>query len=732
MFVQVMCRRLLAVVASTALIVVLVSSASASKAGPSKFPLSSALNAAADVPNEQEEMVSSLIVKPKAEAGAKLASALQAANASGLSTAANVPLTVLRPMSGDAYVIKLDQPMPLSEARAIAARLMYNDPSLEYAEPDQMMHPLATPTDPGYVNQWHYFAPDGANKGGTNLPLVWDFNKGSTSVVAAVLDTGYRQHVDFATFLPGYDFLSDVPGANDGDGRDADARDPGDWVAAGECGLGSPAHNSSWHGTHVAGTIAALMNNGIGGTGVAPNVKLLPVRVLSKCGGSISDIVDGMRWAAGLTVTGVPSNPNPAKVLNMSLGGSGACSPPFQSAVNDVVNAGKVIVAATGNDGAAAVGQPANCTGAIAVTAHAIDGDNANYANVGPVTAISGPGGGCGTLASGCVPFSTPNGLGVYSTLNSGTTVPAQDNYAVYQGTSMATPHVAGVAALMFSVKSTLTPANIKSFLQSSARPHPAGTFCTSSFGTGLCGAGLLDARAALATIPGAPPTVTLTNPSQVVAPNTTVSLSGTATADSGRSIGSYAWTQATGSSVGTITNANQANASFTAPATGTFSFRLTATDSGGLTGTATATVRVNSPPVLTPVAAQTVPAGSTLNFTVGATDVDGDSLIFVSVSLPTGATLSAAGAFSWPNAGPEGNYTLTYFARDNVAANSSQGTVNISVTAPGASPPPAPSSGGGGCTLSRTGNVDSLLPALFLLTFGLLAWRWKQSRSPR
>ncbi len=718
MILKILCRTLPALTATTVLITAIVSSAFASKAGPPKLPLGSALSSAASAPNEEEEMVSSLIVKPHAETGAKLASALQAFDAGGLSKTASVPLTVFRPMSGEAYVVKLDQPVTLSEARVIAARLMYNDPSIEFAEPDIMMHPFTTtPTDPAYTNQWHYFVPNGTtNKGGANLPNVWDFNKGSSSINVAVIDTGYRQHVDLGLVLQGYDFITSTTISNDGNGRDADALDPGDWVAAGECGLGSPASNSSWHGTHVAGTIAALMNNGQGGTGIAPNVKILPVRVLGKCGGVTSDIIDGMRWAAGLPVNGVPTNPNPAKVLNMSLGAAGPCSPAQQNAVTDIVSAGKVIVAATGNAGTASVANPANCTGVIAVTAHAINGDNAHYADVGTQTAISAPGGGCGTLASGCSDGSATGPM-VYSTLNNGQFGPVADSYAFYQGTSMATPHVAGVAALMLSVKPTLTPANIRSFLQSSVRLHPAGTFCQSTNGTGKCGAGLLDAQAALNAIPASPPTVTVTNPSQVVAPNTTVSLSGTATADSGRTIGSYAWTQLTGTSVGTITNSSTANATFTAPATGTHSFQLTATDNGGLTGTATATVRVNSPPVLTPVAAQTVTVGNALNFSVTATDVDGDIPIFVSVSLPNGATLSATGTFSWPNATPLGNYTLTYFARDN-DANSTQGTVNISVV----NPPPL--KGGGGCTLGRTGGVDVLLPALLFVSVALLMRR--------
>lgn len=657
-----------------------------------------------------EEMVSRLIVKPRALAGAKLADSLQAFDASGLSRTANMPMTVFRPMSNGAHVIKLDQPVTLSEARVIAERLMRNDSSVEFAEPDRIMYPTAvTPADPDYATlQWHYFAPAGANLGGANLPNAWAVTQGSDTINVAVIDTGYRPHVDLGTaVLPGYDFITNPTTANDGDGRDADAQDPGDWVALNECGAGSPASDSSWHGTHVAGTIAAAMNNGIGGTGVAPNIRILPVRVLGKCGGLTSDIADGMRWAAGLAVSGAPANPNPAQVLNMSLGAAGACSLTFQSAVNDVVNAGKVIVAAAGND-SSSVSSPANCTDVIAVTAHAIDGDNAWYANVGTVVAISAPGGGCGFLthSATCTDFSSANGLGVYSLMNTGTTIPGADSYSAERGTSMAAPHVAGVVALMLSVK-TLTPANIKSYLQSSARAHPAGTYCTTT--TGVCGSGLLDAAGALNAIPAAPPTVVLTSPSQVVAPNAVISLAGSATAESPRVINTYSWTQLTGAAV-IINNANTASATFTAPATGTYSFRLTATDNTSRSGTADATVRVNSAPVPAAVAPQTVVVGSALNFTVSATDVDGDTPIFHSVSLPAGATLSAQGAFSWPSATPLGSYTMTYYASDN-DTNSANVTVDITVVSP------ASSGGGGGCSLSLNPETpDPALPVMMVV----------------
>jgi hypothetical protein len=195
---------------------------------------------------------------------------------------------------------------------------------------------------------------------------------------------------------------------------------------------------------------------------------------------------------------------------------------------------------------------------------------------------------------------------------------------------------------------------------------------------------------------------VVLTTPSQVVAPNTTISLVGSATAEAPRIIKTYRWTQVTGAAVGVINNAGAASATFTSPATGTYSFMLTATDTTLRTGTATATVRVNSPPVLTAVAAQTVTVGNALTFAVGATDVDGDTPIFHSVSLPAGATLSAQGAFSWPGATPTGSYTMTYYASDPDAADSAQGTVNITVAAVPVSN--SSGGGGGGCSISPEG----------------------------
>lgn len=694
--------------------------------------------AQADSP--QEEMVTRLIIKPRQQRGMGLMHSLQIQDATSLSKVAIMPLTVVRPMSGGAHVVKLDKAVSLSAARVIAARLM-RDPSVELAEPDRVMHALTTtPTDPSYATlQWHYFTPSGANKGGANLPPAWNLTTGDAAITVAVLDTGYRPHEDLGLMLGptqhGYDFISDSFQANDGDGRDDDARDPGDWVTLADIAAqpdrcaGQQRKDSSWHGTHVIGTIAALMSTDIpttgkGGTGVAPGVKILPLRVLGKCGGSMFDIIDAMRWAAGLPVPGAPHNNNPAKLLNLSLGGTGACSQSMQDAVNEIVAAGAVIVAASGNSGenksASLVGTPANCRGVIAVTSHAIDGDNAFYSDIGPEVTLSAPGGGCGTITRRqftCNTLVSSNGLGVFSTLNNGTTSPNVDSYAAYQGTSMAAPHVSGVVALMLSINNSLTPAQVKSYLQSSARPHPAGTTCTLATYTGKCGAGLLDAQLALSAVTAAAPTASVTSPA-VVAPGSTVTLDGSGMAGSGWSISAYAWTQVFGAPV-SLSGSNTVSAKFTAPDSGIYTFRLTVTDNGGQTGFVySSPVRVNSPPVLGAVADQSGLVGSTISFNVTATDADGDTPVFQPVSLPSGASLSPSGAFTWPNAGPAGTYELTYYARDN-DANSAQGSVKITINAPQqnlVSPISSSSSGGGG-----GGSFDeSALLGLALLAAGL------------
>ena len=386
-------------------------------------------------------------------------------------------------------VIKLKRMERISELQTIISELQA-DPEVEYAEPDLIMQPLLVPNDSQYNQQWHYFEP----AGGLNLEPAWDMTTSDSGVVVAVIDSGIRPHVDFGNrILPGYDFISDAFISNDGNGRDADPSDTGDATTAGECGNDQPTSNqsSSWHGTHVAGTIAAGGNNGFGVAGVAWNASILPLRALGKCGGYTSDIADAMRWAAGLTVAGIADNPNPAQVLNMSLGGASACSNTYQQAINAVRATGATIVVAAGNSNTDAAGfTPASCDGVVSVAATDRNGGRSYYSNFGNSVDIAAPGGEL---------YSNSQTGGVLSTYNSGQTAPGGDSYGYLQGTSMAAPHVAGLLALMYSVAGDLTPDEAEAALIASARAFPAtgNDACTAA----TCGAGIADAEAAVLAV---------------------------------------------------------------------------------------------------------------------------------------------------------------------------------------------------------------------------------------
>ena len=381
-------------------------------------------------------------------------------------------MRALHSTSTGANVVHLGKKMSVAEVEALAKDLVARDPDVEYAEPDRMMVKMLTPNDTRYPEQWHYFE----STGGLRANTAWDLSTG-VGVNVAVIDTGYRPHADLSgQFVGGYDFITDTAIAADGNGRDSDAQDNGDSVVAGQCGAGEPASGSSWHGTHVAGTIAARTGNGAGVAGVAYGSKIVPVRVLGKCGGYTSDIADAIIWSAGGAVAGVPANANPARVINMSLGGGGACDVTTQNAINSARSRGAVVVVAAGNENQnASNSNPANCAGVVTVAATNRSGGRAYYSNYGTVVDVAAPGGDT-SVAGG----------GILSTLNTGTTTPGADNYAFYQGTSMATPHVAGVVALMLAKTPSLTVDQVESTLKSTSRAFPAA--CSG------CGSGIVDA----------------------------------------------------------------------------------------------------------------------------------------------------------------------------------------------------------------------------------------------
>jgi serine protease len=359
------------------------------------------------------------------------------------------------------------------------------DPQVAYVVPDRLNKPMATtPNDTNYGKQWDLFE----STAGMRVPGAWDVSTGS-GVTVAVIDTGYVTHSDLAAnIVAGYDFISDTSVSNDGNGRDSNPADTGDWTTDGQCSSDWTAQSSSWHGTHVAGTIAAVTNNSKGVAGIAYGAKVSPVRALGKCGGYDSDIIDAITWASGGTVSGVPANTNVAKVINMSLGGGGACSSATQSAINGAVSRGTTVVVAAGNENQnAANSNPANCNNVITVAATDRAGNRANYSNYGSVVDIAAPGGEM---------TATSSTDGILSTLNSGTQGPSTENYDYYQGTSMATPHIAGLVALMKSANPSLTPAQIESAIKTNSRALP-GT-CS-----GGCGAGLADAAKTVQAVSG-------------------------------------------------------------------------------------------------------------------------------------------------------------------------------------------------------------------------------------
>jgi serine protease len=444
--------------------------------------------AAGTEPGDSGGFTNRIIVKYRAAAPSVAAAATQVRGTDLSAARFGVQLNRLHSTALGSQVLQVDRRMSLSEATKLAQDIASSDPNVEYAEPDRMMQKLLTPNDTRYNEQWHYFEATA----GINAPAAWDKATG-TGVVVGIVDTGYRPHADLSgQILQGYDFISDTFVSNDGDGRDSDASDPGDAINAGECGGGQPTQfeASSWHGTHVAGTIAAKTNNALGVAGIAFNAKIVPARVLGKCGGYTSDIADAIVWESGGSVSGVPANANPVKVINISLGGSGACDTTTQSAINSARSRGTSVIVAAGNSNANAANfSPANCSGVVTVASVNRSGGRSYFSNFGASVEVAAPGG----------DMRTSDSNGILSTLNDGTTSPGADSYAFYQGTSMATPHVVGVVALMLSVKPTLTPDQVLSILQSTARPFPAT--CSQ------CGSGIVDALAAVnAAIGGTTP----------------------------------------------------------------------------------------------------------------------------------------------------------------------------------------------------------------------------------
>ncbi len=569
------------------------------------------------------------------------AAAMAQGRANTLAAHAGVALAAGAVISAHSHVVMADG----MDAATLMARLR-SHPDVASVSVDGRRRALVLPTDPLFlsgpavnlatqtggpvVGQWYLRAPAGEVMSSVNATAAWDRVLGSASVVVAVLDTGVvGSHLDLAgVLLPGYDMVHDATTANDGDGADADATDPGDWITAAEnasgpfkdCGVA----DSSWHGTQVASVIAASANNGQGMAGTAFGVRILPVRVLGKCGGFDSDIQAGLRWAAGLDVPGIARNPNPARVINLSLGSAGACTPAYQAVIAEVNAAGAALVVAAGNSAGHAVGLPANCPGAIGVVGLRHIGTKVGFSDLGAAISIAAPGGNCINTGVG-----QPCLYPIITALNSGKTAPAaggsnwSDSFNFAVGTSFSAPIVAGVLALMVSAQPQLTPTEMLFDLKASARAFPtsgAGVdetganivacrapngidqlqcYCT----TALCGAGMADADGAVALAQGPHARIDFLPVAPTV--GTALSLTSSATLlGTGRSATAYLWELVSGAGVaGPFNASNAASATLTPLAVGSFTVRLTVTDDRGQRSSVQRAISVAAVPVVPPPA---------------------------------------------------------------------------------------------------------------------------------
>jgi serine protease len=532
-----------------------------------------------------------------------LKQALSADRATSISARLGVSLSSGRSLDARTQVLRGSG----ISSTALAAKLSAQA-DVEYAVPDQLRKIRAVPNDPIYPNQWYL---QSVQPAAIRADAAWDTTTGFSNVVIAFVDTGVRyDHPDLADkLLPGYDFISDAPNAGDGDGRDSDASDPGDYISAADaenqalinlCGPVTP-QSSSWHGTRVAGILGASTNNSVGIAGTSWGAKLLPVRALGKCGGFDSDIIAGMRWAGGLSVPGVPDNPYPARIINLSLGGGGFCDAPYLSAIGDLTAKGVLVVAAAGNE-SAAVGVPANCSGVLAVAGVRNNGVKVGYSSFGPEVSISAPAGNCVNTFGACL-------YSIDTTVNSGSTTPTTNGYTNQYndnlGTSFSAPQAAGVAALMLSVNPNLSPADLISRIKGSARPFPADPTLSAcpdnptsyanidqcNCTTTTCGAGLLDAQAAVAA--ALPPGAVITALDPLVA-NTVIRLDGShSTSATGNTIMAWHWALVSAPAGASLTAYDTATTSLQATDAGTYVVSLTVTDNLGAANTTQATFNV-------------------------------------------------------------------------------------------------------------------------------------------
>lgn len=548
-------------------------------------------------------------------------------------------------------VLQVDRRMSPAELTEAIATLTA-DPSVEFVAPDYRRHPHVLPNDALVSSQWYLLSTEVA---ALRAEAAWDVTAGSAGTVVAVLDTGVRfDHPDLIAadqggkVLPGYDFISGESstsfiGANDGNGRDPDASDPGDWVEQGDLAHSGfedcEVSGSSWHGTRVAGIIAARTNNSVGMAGAAWNAWILPVRVMGKCGGRDSDIIAAMRWAAGLNAPGVPVNPYPAKIINLSLGGEGSCTSAYQATASELAARGVLIVASAGNEGGP-VSAPANCTGVLGVAGVRQVGTKVGFSNLGPQVGIAAPGGNCVTTGPG-----QPCLFSIVTTTNLGSTTPTTSAYTdqlnFNVGTSFSAPMVSGTAALMHAVNARLGSEHLIDRLRRSASSFPmnpnTGTpncrvpigpddlqedecYCT----TNTCGAGLVNANAAATDAQR--PIASVQVPNVVFAGQNVILDASVSAAACNRTLASYEWSVISSTTTSpALSTTNESVTTVQAPSSGQFTLRVMVTDNTGAQDSADVTITPTSatttasplaagPSCPTPISVAQSPPASTPN----------------------------------------------------------------------------------------------------------------------
>jgi serine protease len=623
-----------------------------------------------------------------------------------LASKQRIPLRTARSVAGRWHLLEVDAE-GAGESLADELERMRSDPSVEYAEPDMRRYPHAVPDDPLYPLQW-YLQSASVAPSAIDAEAAWDINTGSAGVVVADVDTGVLfNHPDLlradagGRLLPGYDFVTDIEAANDGSGRDPDPSDPGDWITTADASTqrfqGCQAADSSWHGTRVAGILGARTNNASGIAGITWSPWILPIRALGKCGGFDSDILPAILWAAGIPIPGVPDNPYPAKIVNLSIGAMGDCSAAYRDVVDELGALGVLVVASAGNEGGP-VDSPANCPGVVGVAGLRQAGTKVGFSSLGPEIALGAPAGNCVNLSGSCLfPIDTTN--------DTGTTGPDDFSYTdqidVNVGTSFSAPIVSAIAALMVSVNGNLNPAQLRNRLREGAAPFPASadpavpechvpagpndlqtTECACT--TSTCGAGMARApdalRAALRPIAAVAAAGS-------VSPGQDVELSGLGSAAAcGRSVATYAWTVVGGGASGVgVSDSSGPTTTVVAPSQNPFTVRLTVRDDAGAEDTADVVVAPRS--VTTTAPAQ---AGGTACLTAIPRPEPPDVSVTIS---PTRATLqvNAMQAFAAAVANAP-DTSVTWQVNDIDGGNPAVGTISTDgvYTAPAGVPSPS------------------------------------------